>query len=233
MMHLNSDRKESMGEPVFNDADLQMAGYAAALEVLTAYTHIGGEDVTTFALRPRKKGEKTVIDEMVQEAARTANDLLVPEGLSQEAWSKISGIERFYLQMMDIETTGINKLDNYQNFAKAFRVENYARVMYSIVPAKARLKRIAEFTSRDLTSNTEMGRSRLGQLIIALQQLLQETAPEAVISQLQMELPDFLEIRPLLIDILTFIEHKAPEQETRDAAEILGARIRNMQAIGG
>ena len=46
MMHLNDEVKDKLGEPVFNDSDLQMAGYAAALKVLTAYTHIGGEDVT-------------------------------------------------------------------------------------------------------------------------------------------------------------------------------------------
>ena len=48
--------KDKMGEPVFNDSDLQMAGYAAALKVLTAYTQIGGEDVTSFALRPKARG---------------------------------------------------------------------------------------------------------------------------------------------------------------------------------
>jgi adenine-specific DNA methylase len=57
MMHLNEDVKGKLGEPVFNDSDLQMAGYAAALKVLTAYTRVGGEDVTAFALRPRKRGE--------------------------------------------------------------------------------------------------------------------------------------------------------------------------------
>lgn len=45
MMHLNDEVKDKLGEPVFNDSDLQMAGYAAALKVLTAYTHIGGDDV--------------------------------------------------------------------------------------------------------------------------------------------------------------------------------------------
>ncbi|MGZ8908296.1 MAG: anti-phage-associated DUF1156 domain-containing protein, partial [Methylobacter sp.] len=67
MLHLNADVKNKLGEPVFNDSDLQMAGYAAALKVLTAYTHIGDEDATTFALRPRQKGQVTVVDEIVQQ----------------------------------------------------------------------------------------------------------------------------------------------------------------------
>ena len=232
MMHLNDGVKDKMGEPVFNDSDLQMAGYAAALKVLTSYTHIGGENVTTFALRPRTKGEVTVVDEIVQQAAEAANSLLVPEGLSADTWQKLSGIQRFYLRMMDIETTGAGKLDNYQNFAKAFRVEDYTRVMGSMAANKAQLKRIPEFASRDLTESNEIGSTWLGQLIIGLQQLLAEAEPQNVISYLQEELPDFMEVRPVLIDMLKFIENKAPEQATRDVAEVLGARLRNMRALG-
>lgn len=232
MMHLNNEVKDKLGEPVFNDSDLQMAGYAAALKVLTSYTHIGGEDVTKFALRPRTKGEVTVVDEIVQQAAEAANSLLVPEGLSADTWQKINGIQRFYLRMMDIETTGASKLDNYQNFAKAFRVEDYGRVMGNMTANKAQLKTIPEFTSRDLTDSTEIGSTWLGHLIIGLQQILNEKAPQTVISQLQADLPDFMEVRPILIDMITFIEKKAPEKATREAAEVLGARLKNMRALG-
>jgi len=232
MMHLNDEVKDKLGEPVFNDSDLQMAGYAAALKVLTSYTHIGGEDVTSFALRPRTKGEVTVVDEIVQQAAEAANSLLVPEGLTADTWQKINGIQRFYLRMMDIETTGASKLDNYQNFAKAFRVEDYARVMGNMTANKAQLKRIPEFASRDLPDSTEIGSTWLGHLVIGLQQILNEKEPQMVISQLQADLPDFMEVRPILIDMLTFIEKKAPERATRDAAEVLGARLKNMRALG-
>jgi hypothetical protein len=156
----------------------------------------------------------------------------VPEGLSADTWQKLSGIQRFYLRMMDIETTGAGKLDNYQNFAKAFRVEDYTRVMGSMAANKAQLKRIPEFVSRDLTESNEIGSTWLGQLIIGLQQLLAEAEPQTVISHLQEELPDFMEIRSILIDMLKFVENKAPEQTTRDVAEVLGARLRNMRALG-
>jgi len=232
MMHLNDEVKDKHGEPVFNDSDLQMAGYAAALKVLTAYTTLGGEDVTTFALRPRTRGETTVVDEIVQQAAEAANSLLVPEGLGAATWARINGIQRFYLRMMDMETTGSSKLDNYQNFAKAFRVQDYTKVMGNMTANKARLKRITEFQSRDLTDSTEIGPTRLGRLIIGLQQLLAETEPQVVIGQLQEDLPDFLDIRPLLIDMLAFIERKTPEPEVRDAAEVLGGRLKNLRALG-
>lgn len=229
MMHLNDEVKSKHGEPVFNDSDLQMAGYAAALKVLTAYTQIGGEDVTAFALRPRVRGEVTVVDEIVQQAAEAANSLLVPEGLAADTWAKLTGIERFMLRMMDMETTGAAKLDNYQNFAKAFRVEDYSRVMGSMAANQARLKRVPEFASRDLTDSTELGATRLGRLIIGVQQVLAETEPQAIVSQLQAEMADFLEVRSLLVDLLAFIERKAPEEQVRAGAEVLGARLKNLR----
>jgi adenine-specific DNA methylase len=232
MMHLNDEVEGKLGEPVFNDSDLQMAGYAAALKVLTAYTTIGGEDVTTFALRPRKKGETTVVDEIVQQAAEAANSLLVPEGLAAETWQRISGIQRFYLRMMDMETTGASKLDNYQNFAKAFRVEDYTQVMGSMTANKARLKGMQDFSSRDLSDNAEFGATWLGQLTIGLQQLLADTEPQAVISQLQADLPDFMEARPALIDLLQFIQHKSLDEAVREVAEVLANRLQNLRALG-
>ena len=231
MMHLNDEVKDKLGEPVFNDSDLQMAGYAAALKVLTAYTHIGGDDVTSFALRPRQRGEETVVDEIVQQAAEAANSLLVPEGLEAETWSRLTGIQRFYFRMMDMETTGASKLDNYQNFAKAFRVGDYGKVMGNMAANSARLKRVTEFASRDLTDSTEIGPTWLGRLIIGLHQLLAETEPTVVVGQIQEDLPDFLEIRRQLIDMLSFIERKAPEKEVRDAAEVLGGRLKNLRAF--
>ena len=162
MLHLNTETEAKMGAPVFNDSDLQMAGYAAALKVLTGYTSIGGEDVTAFALRPRRKGETTVVDEIVEQAAKTANSLLVPEGLDRETWAAIGGMQRFYLRMLDMETTGASKLDNYQNFAKAFRVQDYGAVMASIKPNAARLKAVTEFKPRDLSDRTEIGPTPLG-----------------------------------------------------------------------
>jgi putative DNA methylase len=229
MMHLNDTVQQRHGEPVFNDSDLQMAGYAAALKVLTAYTQIGGEDVTAFALRPRARGEVTVVDEIVQQAAETASSLLVPEGLADDTWGRLSGMERFMMRMLDMETTGSSKLDNYQNFAKAFHVDDYTRVMGDMRPNHARLKRLSEFASRELTDATELGVTRFGRVIIALQQMLKDTDPQVIVDQLRAEMADFLEVRRLLVDVLAFVEHKSREPAMRAAAEVLGARLKNLR----
>ena len=40
-------------------------------------------------------------------------------------WDRLSGAERFYLKMLDMEARGAKTLDNYQNFAKAFKVRDF------------------------------------------------------------------------------------------------------------
>jgi len=232
MMNLNDDIDNKHGEPVFNDSDLQMAGYAAALKVLTGYTHVDGEDVTGFTLRPRRKGETTVVDAIVQQASEAANSLLVPEGLSASTWGKISGVQRFYFRMLDMETTGARKLDNYQNFAKAFRVADYSSLMASIKANEAALKQPEQFTSRELGDSTELGATWLGRVIVGIQQVLAEVEPQTVVNQMSEELPAFLENRLALVDLLRFLEKKTQDANTRDAAELLANQIQNRRVLG-
>jgi hypothetical protein len=40
-----------------------------------------------------------------------------------------------------------------------------------------------------------------------------------------------MEVRPLLIGLLDFLATKTPEPAVRAAAEILGARLKNMRAL--
>jgi putative DNA methylase len=226
MMHLNERITEQMGATVFTDSDLQMAGYAAALKVLTGYTEINGEDVTRLALRPRQKGEKTVVDDIVQQAAETANSLLVPEGLPKATWEVIGGIQRFYLRMLDMETTGAAKLDNYQNFAKAFRVENYQAVMASLKPNAARLKGAQDFKPREL-GGTEIGKTWLGQVLIALQELLKEKEPPVVMDNLRDAFSDYFQQRQHLQAIAQFLHDKLAKRRPEEAraAEIIANRM--------
>lgn len=232
MLHLNEEARNKMGESVFNDADLQMAGYAAALKVLTIYTKIGDTDVTTIALRPRQGGEVTVVDEIVQQASEAANSLLVPEGLQQDTWQTIGGIQRFYLRMLDMESAGVFKLDNYQNFAKAFRVEDYSKVMASISANSACLKQPNEFAPRDLTDSTEIGPTWLGVLIVGIQQVLKEVELKVVVQQIMEDIPEFLDVRSKLIDMAKFLATKTREGSVRNAAEVLADRMQNQRALG-
>jgi putative DNA methylase len=230
MLNLN-DTAQVHGETVFNDSDLQMAGYAAALKVLTRYTEVDGRDVTTLALQPRKKGEKTVVDDIVEYASEVANNLLIPERLKElnpETWSEITGLERFYLRMVAIEKTGAAKLDNYQNFSKAFHV-SYQPLMASLSPNQARLKGAKDFKPRELTSGDLVG-TLLSEILIAIQELLADKDPKVVVGQIRTSLNDvYFQKRNHLIAMAQYLAEMWSEQRPTESqkAEVIANRIRN------
>ena len=165
---LNQDAKGLYrDENVFEDADIQMAGYAAALRVLTRYAIIDGRDMTSEAIRPRVKGETTFVDGLIAFAVDTANQCLVPQGISKTHWDKFSGAERFYLKMLDMEVRGAKKLDNYQNFAKAFKVRDFQVLMASQKANNARLKSAVEFGRSEMGESSELYQSVLRAVLYA------------------------------------------------------------------
>ncbi|MDZ3836014.1 MAG: anti-phage-associated DUF1156 domain-containing protein [Rhodospirillales bacterium] len=135
MARLNREALEHDGKKVFQDADLQMAGYAAALRVLTGYGRIDGQDMAAEALRPRVKGGRDIVKEIIDYAVQVANTHLVPRPVHASAWGRSTAAERFYMKMLELEAEGLKKLDNYQNFAKAFRVADYAAL--KLAPLKS------------------------------------------------------------------------------------------------
>jgi adenine-specific DNA methylase len=143
-------RASQRDENPFSDADIQMAGYAAALEVLTGYTHIEGVDMTREALRPRIKGMVGIVEEMISLAVQTATELMRPDGIQESLWERLVPTERFWLKMMEAEANRpvgqpCGKLDDYQNFAKAYRADGWDDLMADNTPNQARLKGAAEF----------------------------------------------------------------------------------------
>lgn len=189
MLDLNQEAKrQELYDNLFTDSDLYMAGYAAALKVLTSYTHIGSTDMTQAALRPRQAGQDSFVDEMVELARNIAGQILVPEGLysndpekAAKLWEKLAGSDRFYLKMLDLEATGIHKLDNYQNFAKAFKVD-YAPLMGNQKPNAARLKSALEFKKAEV-AGFEFERSIVRSILYALYQLQTDQETDLVLDQ--------------------------------------------------
>jgi adenine-specific DNA methylase len=215
-------------ENLFNDADLQMAGYAAALRVLTRYVRIDGKDMTVEALRPRSKAERTVIDDIIDYAVQVANEHLVPEGMSEQTWRKLSGTERFYLKMMDIETTGAKKIDNYQNFAKAFRVENYVALMSSATANGAALKTANDLGKRQMADD-EFGSSLTRSILYALWEMKQGVEDDKAFEHLRDLTSNYLDQRTDLQAITGYIALKRKDLQPKEAqnATILMGLIRN------
>lgn len=229
MVGLNQSlRGHGRSENLFNDADLQMAGYAAALRVLTKYVKIDGKDMTVEALRPRAKNERTVIDDIIEYAVQVANEHLVPEGMTEQTWRKLTGTERFYLKMIDIETTGSKKVDNYQNFAKAFRVADYGALMSSVAANSASLKSAADFGKRQMGED-EFGSSMTRAILYALWEMKNGVVDDEVLGHLRDLSPDYLNQRGDLQAIADYISAKRKQIDVTDSqnATILAGLIKN------
>ncbi len=213
-------------ENLFEDAD--MAGYAAALRVLTRYSKIDGVDMTTEAIRPQDRGERNLVNEVIEFAVQVANEHMVPEGMSPKTWENLAGAERFYFKMMDIESTGAKKLDNYQNFAKAFRVGAYDSLMGNMEPNKAALKTAKQFKKAGF-EGTEFGSSKSRALLYAIYEIEKEVDGDDVLSHLRDLVPDYFNARDDLMALAEYIATKRElidEEESR-AARILHGLIRN------
>ncbi len=109
------------GEPNFNDADYQLAAYAAALKVLTQYGNLDGKDVEHEVFAVRARGEKSDFQTVIERALGIACDTLIPRGLDN-TWRDLSLVERYYLRSLDIESRGERRKGMYEELARGFGV---------------------------------------------------------------------------------------------------------------
>lgn len=221
-------------ENVFEDADIQMAGYAAALRVLTRYAVIDGRDMTAEAIRPRVKGETTFVDGLIAFAVDTANQCLVPHGISKVYWDKLSGAERFYLKLLDMEARGAKTLDNYQNFAKAFKVRDFRSLMASQRANEARLKSAGEFGRAEMSEGSELHQSVLRAVLYAVMELVNNVDGSEVLAHLILNIPDYygdMTRRELAVDLADYLARRleAMRPEEAGAARVLRELVKNQR----
>lgn len=228
---LNQETKDLYrNENLFSDADLQMAGYAAALRVLTRYSIIDGQDMASEAIRPRVKGQKTFVEELIDFAVGVANQALVPSGFSKPHWDKLQPVERFYLKMIEMEAQGLKKVDNYQNFAKAFKVKNFKVLMASEKANSARLKSASEFGKAEM-SGAELANTVLRSTLYALMELEKEIDGKDVLAHFPHNLPNYFDQRHTVIEIANYLaKHlNTIRPEEASAARILSTLVQNQK----
>lgn len=239
LMGLDKEVRGQGSEGLYTDADLQMAGYAAALKVLTAYSRIDGRDMVTEAEAPRLKGQKTFVDELIDFAVQTAVQFLVPVGFEKEEWQKLQPIERFYIKMTEMEHQGAKTLDNYQNFAKAFKIHHFDQLMSESSKANStRLKLSTEFKGTLMSGIAEIAETPLRALLYAMYELSKETEVEDVLLHLMDNCPNYLQNKHLLEKMADYIAEKRegikatktykPDVEA-SCARILAESIRNQR----
>jgi putative DNA methylase len=221
-------------ENVFEDADIQMAGYAAALRVLTRYAIIDGRDMTAEAIRPRVKGETTFVDGLIEFAVGTANQCLVPQGIDERHWKEFDGVERFYLKLIDLEAKGFKTLDNYQNFAKAFKVRDFRALMGNQKANEARLKSAVEFGKSEMSEGAELHETVLRAVLYAIMELANDTDGNEVLAHLTLNVPDYyadMTRRERVVEIADYLARhlEALRPEEASAARVLRDLVKNQR----
>lgn len=228
-----ADSKRAKDGNLFEDADLQMAGYAAALKVLTKYSIIDGKDMAQEALRPRVPSQKTLVEGLIDFATDTANKMLVPLGLDESVWHDLEPAERFYLKMLEQESHGLNKLDNYQNFAKAFAVRDFSALMASENANKAALKSAKDFGRTEMNQSSELYQTPTRAVLYALMDLQAQKDLDIVLKGLEQNLKPgaFYSSRDMLVTISRFIGKKVDTMrpEEASAARVLADGIENQK----
>ena len=212
-------------ENVFEDADIQMAGYAAALRVLTRYAVIDGRDMTAEAIRPRVKGETTFVDGLIAFAVDTANQCLVPQGIPDRHWKEFTGAERFYLKLLDLEAKGLKTLDNYQNFAKAFKVRDFRALMGSQKANQARLRSAVEFGKNEMSEGSELHQSVLRAVLYAIMELAANMDGNDVLAHLTLNVPNYYSNQTQRERVVELADYLAKKLETLRPDEASAARV--------
>jgi putative DNA methylase len=221
-------------ENVFEDADIQMAGYAAALRTLTRYALIDGREMTSEAVRPRVRGETTFVDGLIAFAVDTANQCLVPQGIAKSHWDRFTGAERFYIKLIDLESKGLRTLDNYQNFAKAFKVRDFRVLMASSKANKARLKSAFEFGKSEISEGSELHESTLRAALYAVMELAKNIDGNEVLAHLTLNVRDYYSDqnqRDLVVELADYLSKKLEtlRPEEAAAARVLRELVKNQR----
>lgn len=137
------------GEPNFNDADYQLAAYAAALKVLTQYGNLDGRDVEHEVFAVRGKGEKSEFQAVIERALGIACETLIPRGLDA-MWRDLSLVERYYLRALDIESRGERRQGMYEELARGFGLTDVKPLLKSDKANGARMHTATGFAAATL-----------------------------------------------------------------------------------
>ncbi|MCA3306923.1 MAG: DUF1156 domain-containing protein [Roseomonas sp.] len=224
LAHLNALddawHERTNAETLYTDGDLTLAAYAAALQVVTAYSSIDRQPLDRDLYRKLGKGENTMLRDLVDYAAQVANSLLVPEGFPRDMWRDLLAAERFYVRMLDMEAKGSAKVADFQNFAKSFAFGGYADLMASTTANAASLAGAADLKGRMLEGEG-FGGTQLRQVLFAIWKTMegQELDPKRGVTLLKSEYSaDYWQRRQKLIALASYIAMKTARTRAEESA---------------
>jgi putative DNA methylase len=212
--------ERAQAETLYTDGDLTLAAYAAALQVVTAYSSIDRQPLDRDLYRKLGKGERTMLRDLVDYAAQVANSLLVPKGFPREMWRDLTAPERFYVRMLDMEAKGSAKVADYHIFAKSFAFADYAELMASTTANAASLAGAADLNRRMLGGDG-FAATPLRQVLFAIWKTMEgkERDPKRGVTLLKAEYTaDYWQRRQKLISLASYVALKTANTRPDESA---------------
>ena len=222
------DEIDDRDDPNFSDADYQLAAYAAALRVLTQYASIGDLDVAQQLDRERGADEPNPVEEIIEDAVRTASNFRVPPGLPRYLWRGLGPEEKLYLKGLEVEGHGEFRAGVYQEFARGFGVRDYRFLLRTGKANETRLKTASEFRRRDL-GETPFGRSVVRHALYAVWRAAENGEVADSLTWLRTELDDYWPRKESLALVLRYLAAVAIDhwREDASAARLVAGAVEN------
>jgi putative DNA methylase len=209
---------EIVGETLYTDGDLTLAAYAAALQVVTAYSTIDRQSLDRDLYRKLAKGEKSALRELIDYAAQVANGILVPEGFPREMWRDLDPASRFYVRMLDLEDKGTSKLSDFQDFARSFAFGDYTDLMASTSANSAKLAG-AEHLKGRLLDGDGFAATPLRKVLFAIWKTIEKQDPKLGVTTLRTDYAaDYWQRRQHLIGLAEYIAAKTKRTRPAESA---------------
>jgi len=224
---------EDKEDPNFVDTDYQLAAYAAALRVLTQYKNIEDFDIAYELSKPRKKGDTSPIEKLIDDAVKIACDYLVPVGFDTFIWKTLTPVERFYLKGLDLESHGEYRSGAYQELARGFGLKDYQTLLAAVKANETRLKTPTEFANKSLNTDKDTGfsNSLVRNILFAIREAARTGEVKDGKNWLKTEIPDYWHYRKTIIEILKYLATMGIKlkdwQKDAEAARLVAGAVEN------
>jgi len=124
-----------------------------------------------------------------------------------------------------LEAKGFSTLDNYHNFAKAFKVRNFRALMGSEKANQARLKSAVEFGKTEMSDSSELHQSVLRAVLYAMMELVKIVDSNEVLAHLTLNVPNYYANQTQRNLVVELADYLARELETKRPDEASAARV--------
>ncbi len=134
--------------------------------------------------------------------------------------------------MLDMEARGAKTLDNYQNFAKAFKVRDFKPLLASLKANDARLKGAVEFARAEMNEGSELYQSVLRAVLYAVMELVNNVDGNEVLTHLTLNIPDYygdMTQRMLAVELADYLANRLESLRPEEArtARVLCELVKN------